>query len=85
MSTEEASPEEDAGSSLLLNQPVVIDNGTSTLKAGFAGSSKPKVSFDLRDPPAVFSEGANRIVSQRRSLAIATECQWKIHGPMYSC
>lgn len=28
---------------LLLNQPVVIDNGTSAIKAGFAGSSKPKV------------------------------------------
>jgi len=26
-----------------LNQPVVIDNGTSTIKAGFAGGSKPKV------------------------------------------
>mmetsp|Transcript_25728 Transcript_25728/g.60321 ORF Transcript_25728/g.60321 Transcript_25728/m.60321 type:complete len:400 (-) Transcript_25728:324-1523(-) len=32
-----------SGSSLLLNQPVVIDNGTATLKAGFAGTSKPKV------------------------------------------
>ena len=29
---------------VLLNQPVVIDNGTATIKAGFAGSSKPKVS-----------------------------------------
>jgi len=29
----------------LLNQPVVIDNGTASIKAGFAGSSKPKVSF----------------------------------------
>lgn len=44
MSAEETAAEGDAGSSLLLNQPVVIDNGTSTLKAGFAGSSKPKVS-----------------------------------------
>ena len=33
-----------SGSSLLLNQPVVIDNGTATLKAGFAGTSKPKAS-----------------------------------------
>jgi hypothetical protein len=32
-----------AASSVLLNQPVVIDNGSSTIKAGFAGSSKPKV------------------------------------------
>jgi hypothetical protein len=30
---------------VLLNQPVVIDNGSSTIKAGFAGSSKPKVSI----------------------------------------
>jgi len=30
-------------SSLLLNQPIVIDNGTATIKAGFAGGSKPKV------------------------------------------
>jgi hypothetical protein len=33
----------DASAPLLLNQPVVIDNGTATIKAGFAGSSKPKV------------------------------------------
>ena len=47
MSAEETAAEGDAGSSLLLNQPVVIDNGTSTLKAGFAGSSKPKVSVNF--------------------------------------
>ena len=29
--------------SLLLSQPIVIDNGTATIKSGFAGSSKPKV------------------------------------------
>mmetsp|Transcript_42303 Transcript_42303/g.62759 ORF Transcript_42303/g.62759 Transcript_42303/m.62759 type:complete len:388 (-) Transcript_42303:114-1277(-) len=28
---------------ILLNQPVVLDNGTSSVKAGFAGGSKPKV------------------------------------------
>ena len=28
---------------LLLNQPIVIDNGTCSIKTGFAGSSKPKV------------------------------------------
>jgi hypothetical protein len=38
-----AADEEAEGGSLLLNQPVVIDNGTSSIKAGFAGSSKPKV------------------------------------------
>lgn len=31
------------GGSLLLSQPIVIDNGTATIKSGFAGSSKPKV------------------------------------------
>jgi hypothetical protein len=44
MASEDQPVEGDSGSSLLLNQPVVIDNGTSSLKAGFAGSSKPKVS-----------------------------------------
>lgn len=34
---------ESEGGSLLLNQPIVIDNGTASIKAGFAGSSKPKV------------------------------------------
>lgn len=43
MSSEETADGGDAGSSLLLNQPVVIDNGTATLKAGFAGSARPKV------------------------------------------
>jgi len=42
MASEETSGDA-SGSSLLLNQPVVIDNGTATLKAGFAGTSKPKV------------------------------------------
>mmetsp|Transcript_3821 Transcript_3821/g.5842 ORF Transcript_3821/g.5842 Transcript_3821/m.5842 type:complete len:400 (-) Transcript_3821:242-1441(-) len=39
----EASGGEAGSASMLLNQPVVIDNGTSTIKAGFAGASKPKV------------------------------------------
>lgn len=43
MSTKDPGTGGDAGS-LLLNQPIVIDNGTSSIKAGFAGSSKPKVS-----------------------------------------
>ncbi len=30
-------------SSSLLNQPIVMDIGTSTTKAGFAGGSKPKI------------------------------------------
>lgn len=29
--------------SATLNQPVVIDNGTGVIKAGFAGADKPKV------------------------------------------
>eukprot|EP00586_Coscinodiscus_wailesii_P015132 CAMPEP_0172510170 /NCGR_PEP_ID=MMETSP1066-20121228/226794_1 /TAXON_ID=671091 /ORGANISM="Coscinodiscus wailesii, Strain CCMP2513" /LENGTH=257 /DNA_ID=CAMNT_0013289025 /DNA_START=212 /DNA_END=981 /DNA_ORIENTATION=+ len=32
-----------AAAAVLLNQPIVIDNGTATIKAGFAGGSKPKV------------------------------------------
>ena len=37
-------PSSDSNSNnLLLNQPIVIDNGTATIKAGFAGGSKPKV------------------------------------------
>lgn len=42
MSSTEAVAGTDSGA-LLLNQPVVIDNGTASIKAGFAGSSKPKV------------------------------------------
>jgi Actin len=34
------------GSSILLSQPIVLDNGTSSVKAGFAGGSKPKVRCD---------------------------------------
>lgn len=33
------------GSSILLNQPIVLDNGTASVKAGFAGGSKPKVGW----------------------------------------
>lgn len=28
----------------MLNQPIVIDCGTASMKAGFAGGTKPKVS-----------------------------------------
>ena len=28
-----------------MNQPVVIDNGTGVLKAGFAGTDKPRIVF----------------------------------------
>ena len=34
--------------SAVLNQPVVIDNGTGIIKAGFAGADKPKVSPRVR-------------------------------------
>lgn len=38
-------PSDSGSSSILLNQPIVIDNGTATIKAGFAGGSKPKVTI----------------------------------------
>ena len=53
MVSEEPQVGGDSGASLLLNQPVVIDVGTSSLKAGFAGSSKPKV----RESFQFFSSG----------------------------
>jgi len=43
-----AAAAEPEGGTLLLNQPVVIDNGTASIKAGFAGSSKPKVNEGIR-------------------------------------
>jgi actin-related protein len=49
MSAEGSGPE---GGSLLLNQPVVIDNGTASIKAGFAGSSKPKVRTERTESTA---------------------------------
>jgi len=45
MSGEAGAEGVEAGGGLLLNQPVVIDNGSSAIKAGFAGGSKPKVCF----------------------------------------
>ena len=44
-SEQQATESSAAAASFLLNQPVVIDNGSSTIKAGFAGTSKPKVSL----------------------------------------
>lgn len=32
------------GSASMLNQPIVIDVGSHSIKAGFAGGTKPKVS-----------------------------------------
>ncbi len=32
-------------SDMMANQPVVVDNGTGVLKAGFAGADKPKVGW----------------------------------------
>lgn len=34
--------------SLLLSQPIVMDNGTANIRAGFAGSSQPKVSVSTK-------------------------------------
>lgn len=31
----------------MLNQPIVMDCGTATIKAGFAGGTKPKVRYTL--------------------------------------
>jgi hypothetical protein len=46
MSSGDAGAEGSAGEggSILLNQPIVLDNGSASVKAGFAGGSKPKVS-----------------------------------------
>ena len=35
----------DSFNEALSNQPIVIDNGTGILKAGFAGADKPRVVF----------------------------------------
>lgn len=32
-----------AAAAAMLNQPIVMDCGTATIKAGFAGGTKPKV------------------------------------------
>ncbi len=32
----------------MLNQPIVMDCGTATIKAGFAGGTKPKVRDEIR-------------------------------------
>ena len=37
------------GGSALMNQPIVMDVGTSTTKAGFAGGAKPKVRQDMNE------------------------------------
>lgn len=37
----------------VLNQPVVIDNGTGIIKAGFAGADKPKARFQCLPAKAV--------------------------------
>ena len=37
------------GSASMLNQPIVIDLGSHSIKAGFAGGTKPKVSFARDD------------------------------------
>ena len=40
-----ASPSMESFRGNLANQPVVIDNGTGLLKAGFAGGNSPRVTF----------------------------------------
>ena len=63
MSSEETSGEGGTGSSLFLNQPVVIDNGTATLKAGFAGSDRPKASRQVFDIHYFLLRRSNMILS----------------------
>ena len=36
----------DIGDDVIANQPIVIDNGSGVLKAGFAGEDTPKLIFD---------------------------------------
>ena len=44
------------GLATLLNQPIVMDIGTGSIKAGFAGGSKPKVyNTQTSLPPFSFS------------------------------
>ena len=43
MSSEADSAPSSSGGAML-NQPIVMDCGTATIKAGFAGGTKPKVS-----------------------------------------
>ena len=61
---EAAEPE---GGTLLLSQPIVIDNGTASIKAGFAGSSKPKVSEGY----AILCPSSRRLVFGLFHLATA--------------
>jgi hypothetical protein len=52
-------------SSALLNQPIVMDVGTATTKAGFAGGAKPKVSRSID----VHTTGCLQISSLQEVLA----------------
>jgi len=59
--------------SVLANQPVVIDNGTGVLKAGFASAEKPRVVFrsyvgrpkHLRMMPGGALEGSNTFIGAK--------------------
>jgi hypothetical protein len=53
------------GGSILLNQPIVLDNGSASVKAGFAGGSKPKVSLlldTMRIGEAVIEQNLTRSI-----------------------
>eukprot|EP01041_Mallomonas_annulata_P004413 gene4413-8785_t len=58
---------------VLANQPVVIDNGTGVLKAGFAGADKPRVVFrsyvgrtkHLRMMPGGALEGSDTFIGSK--------------------
>lgn len=51
--TSAANPSSAAAAAALLNQPIVMDIGTATIKAGFAGGAKPKVSIVKRWFPGI--------------------------------
>ena len=46
MSSEAENTPSSSGAAML-NQPIVMDCGTATIKAGFAGGTKPKVRYTL--------------------------------------
>jgi actin-related protein len=41
--------------SMLMNQPIVLDNGTGSIRAGFSGAVKPKVAVSPHYPCALLS------------------------------
>lgn len=63
------------GGSILLNQPIVLDNGTGSIKAGFAGGSKPKVSHWQQARRSMVSDLVKSHKQPFRSIAGRGWCQ----------